>query len=140
MSTEREKILEMLQSGRISAQEAAQLLDCLEPAQPLPAPSLDKMPNLQGKKLRVIVKGDAEELKNINVNVSVPLALARVVDTILENCIPNVAADELKKQGIDLRTFRIGDILSTLESLDEDLVNVDIDSEKAKMKVRVYVE
>ena len=137
MNTQRDKILEMLQDGRVSAQEAAQLLDSLEQPPVLP---VERRPNMQGKKLRVIVNGDAEEMKNINVNVSVPLALARVVDTILETCIPNVAADELKKQGIDLRSFHIGDVLNTLESLDEDLVNVDIDSDKTKMKVRVYVE
>ena len=147
MSNEKLKILEMLESGKITAQEAEQLLDALgaepkkesggrqepEPLSPPRAPS-------SGKKLRVYVVGDTEKDKNMNVNVAVPMALARLVDNVIENCIPAEALEEMKKQGVDLKAIRFGEMISTLENLDEDIVNADIKAEDADFRVRVYVE
>ena len=148
MSNEKLKILEMLESGKITAQEAEQLLDALGPepqkeerqsspqAEPLSPPRPSKM----GKKLRVYVVGDTEKDKNMNVNVAVPMALARLVDNVIENCIPAEALEEMKKQGVDLKAIRFGELVSTLENLDEDIVNADIKAEDADFRVRVYVE
>lgn len=147
MNEEKKKILEMLENGRINVQEAEQLLDCLEPGgedtaqKPQRPANMSSAPSAsESKKLRIKVDGDTEESKKINVNVSVPLALARVADSIIENCIPNAANDELKKQGIDLKALRIGDMIGTLETLNEDIINADIDSDEAKLKVRIYVD
>lgn len=146
MKTERESILELLENGRITAQEAIQLLDCLPdgkkdagaPGEPTdPGRGGEKR---GGKKLRVQVKGDGDKAEKVNVNISVPMSLAYVVDNLIENCLPNAASDALKSQGIDPKAIRLGDMLSEMESLDEDMVNLDIDSDEGKMKVRVYVE
>jgi hypothetical protein len=67
------------------------------------------------------------------------MALGRMLDGILENCIPTVARDEMRKNGIDISGIKIGEILDTMESLDEDIVDVDVNNDDVKMKVRVYV-
>ncbi len=148
MSSEKLKILEMLESGKITAQEAEQLLDALGPeaksAGQAPKPGIEPLspprPESKGKKLRVYVVGETEKDKNMNVNVAVPMALARLVDNVIENCIPAEALEEMKKQGVDLKAIRFGELVSTLENLDEDIVNADIKAEDADFRVRVYVE
>ncbi len=149
MSNEKLKILEMLESGKITAQEAEQLLDALgsEPkeagqsAQATIEPLSPPRPaGAKGKKLRVYVIGDTEKDKNMNVNVAVPMALARLVDNVIQNCIPAEALSEMKKQGVDLEAIRFSELVSTLENLDEDIVNADIKGDGADFRVRVYVE
>ena len=146
MNSEKQKILEMLENGSISAQEAAQLLDCLgddKEQKPGERP-VEAVPGIKnknsGKKIRIMVKGADPENKKIDVNVSVPMALARMVDGIVENCLPDSANKELAKQGINLKALKLGELMDTMETLDEDIVDVDIDGEDTKMKVKVYVE
>lgn len=148
MNEERRKVLEMLESGAISAEEAARLMDCLgeETAASKETPHADgsaeaggASERMQGKKLRVCVKGTMENDKKINVDVSIPLILARFADDIIMNCVPQAANDELKKNGIDLRALNIGKIVDTFETLEDDIVDADIDDEETKLKVRVYV-
>ena len=146
MNTEKQKILDMLAQGQINADEAARLLECLEeaPAAGRAAQPVSGEPRpqgrLSGKKLRVEVKGDMEEGKKMDVNVSVPLALARYVDNLIASCLPDAANQELMKQGINLRQINIGQLAEALEDLDEDIVNADIKQDEMDLKVRVYVE
>jgi hypothetical protein len=144
MNTEKQKVLDMLAQGWINADEAARLLERLdEPGDlaSLPADG-ESRTNRQarGRKLRVQVKGFMEEGKKVDVDVGVPLALARYVDNLVASCLPEAANRELMKQGIDLRRLKIGQLADTLENLDEDIVNADINQEGTDMKVRVYVE
>ena len=145
MNTEKLKILEMLENGKITAQDAGQLLDALEPDRVErsgdSAGKYESSEHSKGKKkLRIYVVGDADEQKNMNIHVAVPLTLVRLVDNVVENCIPNEALGEMKKHGIDLKAIKLGDMIGTLENLEEDIVNVDVKSDNADFKVRVYVE
>ncbi len=153
MNSERLKVLEILSKGSISAEEAERLLTVLdEQEQAEKARSEEQRTaverreshpendRIKGKKLRVDVKGNTAEAQNINVDVSVPLVLARYADDIIANLVPNEVDETLQKSGVNLKTINIGKIVDTLESLDEDIVNVDIDQDDAKFKVRVYVE
>jgi len=135
MNAEKQKILEMLQDGKISAAEATQLLDALEDK---PHTSTVNVTS-GGKKLRVKVDGNIEDDQKIKVDVAVPMALGRMVDSILESCIPTAAREAMEEQGIDISGIKLGEILDTMESLDEDIVSADIDHEDTKMKVRIYV-
>ncbi len=78
----------------------------------------------------------------MNVNVSVPLVLARYADSILTNVVPASAAKGLEEQGIDLRGLNISGLVDVFEELEEDIVNVDVEEEEngTNMKVRIYVE
>lgn len=147
MTTEQKKVLDMLESGQITNEEAARLLDCLEqdfrkepaPAAPRPAP-VQAGKKMKGKKLRIQVDGHVEGDKKINANVSIPLVLARYADNIIANCVPREANKELMEQGIDLRSLNISQIVDTIEDIDEDILNADIDQEDTVLKVRIYVE
>ena len=145
MNGEKQKVLELLAQGQINAEEAARLLECLE----APEEGKDIRPlngegrknaQLSGKKLRVEVKGYGEDGKKMDVNVSVPLVLARYVDNLIASCLPEAAYQEMLKQGIDLRQLNIGQLADALENLDEDIVNADLKQNDMDLKVRVYVE
>ena len=78
MEREKQRVMEMLEQGRITPDEAARLLDCLESsAQKESVRVQEDAQRMKGKKLRVDVNGYTEKDKRINVNVSVPLVLAR---------------------------------------------------------------
>ena len=146
MNKEKQTVLDMLAQGRINTDEAARLLENLEETDGgnFRSADRDERHHLRnkgkGKKLRVQVKGYNEEGKKMNVNVGVPLALARYVDKLIASCLPEVANRELIKQGINLRDLNISQLADTLEDIDEDIVNADINQDKMDLKVRVYVE
>lgn len=143
MNDERMKVLELLEKGAISAEEATQLLDAIDTQESRKENMMqqrEENARLQGKKLRVQVNGDAKDIKNMNINVSIPLVLARHVDNIIANTVPKAANDELKEHGVDLGAINLSAIVDTLEDLDEDIVQADIDSDETKLQVRVYVE
>ncbi|MCL1816321.1 MAG: hypothetical protein FWG43_01790 [Clostridiales bacterium] len=153
MNDEKQKVLDMLGQGQINADEAARLLECLdipsaqeeqaagEGTQLISREGTRSANNrLTGKKLRVEVKGHVEKDKKMDINVSVPLVLARYVDDLLASCLPEAANRELMAQGINLRQLNISQLVDALESLDEDIVNADINQDDMKLKVRVYVE
>ncbi|MFQ7280865.1 MAG: hypothetical protein ACLRP7_01105, partial [Christensenellales bacterium] len=74
------------------------------------------------------------------VNECFPLVLDRYADIIFSNCVPKDVRGELKDKGIDLTALNIGAIVDMFETLEEDIVNVDLDQDGSVMKVRVYVD
>ena len=117
MKEERKKVLDMLEQGKVSPEEAAKLLDCLEENEEKQSMRVQTdAARMKGKKLRVEVNGFVEGSKKINVN------------------------EELKGKGIDLCALNIGQIVDMFESLEEDIVNVDMDQDGNDLKVRVYVD
>lgn len=141
MNNERQQVLELLEQGKITADEATRLLSCLgEDEEKEQARVQEDAVRMKGKKLRVEVNGFVEKDKKINVNVSVPLVLARYADNILNNCVPKDVSGELREKGIDLSALNIGQIVDMFETLEEDIVNVDLDQDDNDLKVRVYVD
>ena len=144
MNAEKQQVLDMLSQGKINAEEAARLLEYLEEPSDKESIPANEAPRskarLRGKKLRVLVKGNTQEDKKMDVNVSVPLVLAGYVDDLILACLPEAANRELMAQGINLRQLNLGRLVETLESLDEDIVNADINQDDIDLKVRVYVE
>lgn len=145
MNNEKEKILDMVEKGTISAEDAARLLECVGETEEKQKEREEERAHvsaqrMKGKRLRVLVNGVSEEGQKINVNVGVPLVLARYADNILATCVPAEVTEELGRQGIDLKGIRIGEIVDVFEEIEEDIVNVDIGEEGNGIKVRVYVE
>lgn len=143
MGKDKERILELLEKGEITAEEAARLLDCIQEETEREKPQPRAQSNAgqtKGKKLRIEVKGDTQDVKKVNVNVSVPLVLARYADQIIANCVPKSVGDELRTQGIDLSMLKLGELVDTIETIEEDIVNADILQDDIDMKVRIYVE
>jgi hypothetical protein len=100
---DRERILRMLAEGKISAEEAANLLDAIAP-QPLrprqgiaPEPSrLMTPPPLAADKRFLLI--EVSEDGETKVNLRIPLALARAAGKF----IPRSAQDHLKEYSINL--------------------------------------
>ncbi|MDR0326327.1 MAG: hypothetical protein LBI19_09565 [Oscillospiraceae bacterium] len=150
--SEKEKILELLENGKITAEEAAGLFGALGlntvTSNNNNNARRPENPALKGKKLRVKVEGamsaddedDDVDIERINVNVALPLSLAKIADGILSNVIPKEVSKELEAEGINLKGLNLGEIVDALTDTDEDIVNVDMMMNGKPMLVRVYVE
>jgi hypothetical protein len=135
------KILELLEQGKITRQEAMELINSLdtrrdsEGAAPTAAAASTK------RFLRVRVDGDKTK-----VNVNVPLNLLKVATQIADasmKWIPQEAHEQMKKQGIDLSKIDFDEIINLVDQglSDGRLVDVETEDEKeGKTRVEVYVE
>ena len=148
MSEDRSRILNMLAEGKITAQEAEQLLDALEAraASAAPAGAPAAGPAIKGDPSALIaalpkflyVKVLSE--KGDNVDVKVPLALVRS-GLKLTSLIPPQAMDQINSSmtehgmSIDFSNLKPEDIDDLVEALRAMEVNVDSANGD---KVRVY--
>ena len=134
MSAERKKVLEMLASGKITADEAERLLNALEDK---------KNANFQSKTTEsrplpeyLFVKVDSSD--GDNVNIRVPLKLIRA-GINLKSLLPREAQDKIKEnlsdKGINFDDINSENFEEIVEALREFEVNVD---EKRGDKVRIY--
>jgi hypothetical protein len=140
MNEHRKDVLDMLATGKITAEEAEQLIAALAPDPPPQASSADGRPKVRVKYLRVVV--DAVEAgEPTRVNVRVPLQLLRA-GVQLAALIPpqalGAANAELNKSGLafDLTQLKPEQLEALVEHLDD--VTVEIDSPDAK--VRIFCE
>jgi len=144
MDNERLKILEMISEGKITPQEALELLKALEGSQNLRVESTEEEDEKKAKRkprwLYIKVE-DAEEGKNVNIKI--PFALARSIAKFVPSqgkhgrCHPPGTHGKCHMEGgginIDLES-----ILETLSSEEsEDLVEI---VEEGKKIVRIYTE
>jgi len=157
MNENRRQILEMLAAGKITANEAEQLIAALEPNTAAPAgefngrtagsngwPNSDKDAPVKSrlKYLRVLVES-TEKGGPTTVNVRVPMQLLRA-GVRLASLIPQQAHDELdatlSKHGVPLTLSQIKP--ENLEELIDHLedLSVDVDAKDEKAKVRVFCE
>lgn len=138
MSENRRQILDMLASGKITADEAERLLSAVERE---PAPQAEVRRNDKVRYLRVVVDAQDENEGPTKVNVRVPVQLLRA-GVKLTSIIPPRARDEvnaaLSKEGINVDIGKLTP--ESLEEIVEQLrdLQVDVDSERAK--VRVFCE
>jgi Asp-tRNA(Asn)/Glu-tRNA(Gln) amidotransferase B subunit len=140
MNEQRKDILDMLAEGKITAEEAEQLIAALERDQPPPASSLDARPKGKAKYLRVVVDA-VENGEPARVNVRVPLQLLRAGVRLAALIPPQAlgqANAELSKSGVpfDLTQLKPEQLEALVEHLDE--VTVEVDQTDAK--VRVFCE
>jgi polyhydroxyalkanoate synthesis regulator phasin len=140
MNEQRKDILDMLAEGKITAEEAEQLIAALERDQPPAASSLEARPKGKVKYLRVVVDA-LENGESTRVNVRVPLQLLRA-GVRLAALIPPQALGkanvELSKAGVpfDLTELKPEQLEALVEHLDE--MTVEVDAPDAK--VRVFCE
>lgn len=162
MGDDRTRILELLAAGKITAEEAARLLDALEATGtrsagaegPTAAGTRDggktgwskffagakttERTGSTGTPRFMYVK--VESTKGDNVNVKIPLALVRA-GLKLTSLIPPQAADQINKamaekgMSFDLNDFKPEDLEELLEALRE--MEVDVDAANGD-KVHVY--
>jgi hypothetical protein len=126
MNEEKRIILEMVKEGKISVEEAEQLLEKANPGESPSVSSRIKKPNSK-KFLRVRV---TEEDK-VKANVNIPIALAEVG----LNLIPKA------KLKVDGKQINMDQILKLIEEGTEgELVNIDAEDEGKNYKVNIYID
>lgn len=140
MNEQRKDILDMLAEGKITADEAEQLIAALERDQPPAASSLDTRPKGKAKYLRVVVD-NVENGEPGRVNVRVPLQLLRAGVRLAALIPPQAlgqANAELNKSGVpfDLTQLKPEQLEALVDHLDEMTVEVD----QPDAKVRVFCE
>ncbi len=126
MNEEKRKILEMVKEGKITLEEAEQLLEKVNQNESSENVSRIKKPNSK-KFLRVRV---TEEDK-VKANVNIPIALAEVG----LNLIPK---DKLK---VDGKQINMDQILKLIEEGTEgELVNIDAEDDGKNYKVNIFID
>jgi hypothetical protein len=143
MSEERRKILQMLSSGQVSADEADRLLDALDGPSAPATPAVATLP-ARPRYLRIEVHSEDDD-GPVRVNARVPIQLLRA-GVKLASVIPPVAQEHvneaLRERGVpfDLSRLRPEDLDELVEQLQDLTLDVDQDGDKEKVKVRVFCE
>ena len=139
MNEQRRDILQMLTEGKITAEEADQLIGALDRDQPASPPS-DARTKGRPKYLRVVVDA-TEDDGPVRVNVRVPLQLLRA-GVRLASLIPPQALGHanvgMQNAGVpfDLSQLKPEQLEELVEHLDDMTVEVD----QRDAKVRVFCE
>ena len=143
MSENRKQILEMLASGRITADEAERLLSALENG-----PIIDVTPARtfgSSKYLRILIEREPDRGhdEQTRVNIRVPLQLLRA-GVKLKSLLPDDARDQmneaLREKGVDfdVNQFKVENLDEMLANLND--LSIDIDKKNRKAKVRIFCE
>jgi hypothetical protein len=143
MNEQRRQILQMLADGKITADEAEQLINALEREQPESALGTAARQKSRPRYLRVVVSsadnfgGDGPSRVNVRVPLQLLRAGVRLASLIPPQALVQVNA-ELSKSGvpIDLTQLKPQHIEELIEHLDDITVHVD----QPDAKVQVFCE
>ena len=135
---ERRKILDLLESGRINADQASELLRALggaprESAPPPSPPAPARTGTARMLRISIDASGDEGDKKNAKIRVNVPLGLAKFATRFL----PAEAKGELQAQGVDLE-----ELIAALSSETPEgrLVDIDVDDDGDGKRAKIVVE
>ena len=139
---EKQKILKMVEDGKITAQDAIELLDALGQDDKAVSPNPPKAAKAPGKKTMFRIRidaGDGEGKAKVNVNI--PISVAKKL-TSLTKVIPDSAKTEMEKEGFNIDELNLKELLEAIESgeMDEEIVDIDASSEEGGAKVKIYVD
>ncbi len=144
---EKERILKMIEEGKITSLEGLELLNALEEPKETSQESStteNKYPKRKFTVLKIRVLVDEED---INVNVNIPLSIFEVFGNItdeLDKLIPQEAKDIMKENGIDLSGMDFAKIIESIEkgvTKNPNIVDINI-SEKScgSVRIKIYVD
>ena len=126
MSEEKRLILEMVKEGKISIEEAEQLLEKANPGE-----SFNDKPKVKKPNSKRFLRVRVTEEDKVKANVNIPIALAEVG----LNLIPK---DKLK---VDGKQINMDQILKLIEEGTEgELVNIDAEDEGKNYKVNIFID
>ncbi|MCK9152359.1 SHOCT-like domain-containing protein [Methanobacterium alcaliphilum] len=123
VSEERMQILEMVEEGKITAEEGMELLSALEKSDD------EIIPKSGAKWLKVRVRTMDDKPK---VNINIPISLVDVGLKLAKTYDP-----KLKESGLD--QINIEEIIDAVKNGAEGKI-VDVEDEENKTKIKVYVE
>ena len=121
--SERMKILEMVEEGKINTKDAMELLDALERNQEL------IKPKTEAKWLKILVRTMDD---NPKVNVNIPLSLVDVGLKLAKKFEP-----KMEESGLD--QIDLDEIIEAVKNGAEGQI-VDVEDEENQTKVKIYVE
>jgi hypothetical protein len=143
-SDEKLKILQMLQDGKITSEDAFKLLEVLgEEGPAAKAGPMTVTASSNGKKKFLRIRVDAgDEGGHAKVNVNVPLQLAKKATSGIMKFIPNNVKDDLRREGIDLEELDIPGLIELFENgeFDDNLVDIEAGEDGGGATVKVYVD
>jgi DUF4097 and DUF4098 domain-containing protein YvlB len=119
MNEERMQVLKMIEEGKITADEAARLLDALEPSE-------ESERSGEAKKMRIRVTD--RETQQHKVNLSIPLGLAKIAMKF----IPPKTKRKLADEGVDVD--------SVMNQVLTENIGKIVDIETEDELVQIYVE
>lgn len=126
MSEEKKIILEMLREGKISVEEAEQLLEKSNPGD-----SIDDKPKIKKPNSKRFLRVRVTEEDKVKANVNIPIALAEVG----LNLIPKA------KLMVDGKQINMDQILKLIEEGTEgELVNIDAEDDGKNYKVNIFID
>jgi len=126
---EKLQILNMLEEGKISAKEASELLEAIEPTQ-FKKDTISISDEYKKKYLKIRVYDDENSKSSVSVNL--PISLVKAGLNIAMKFNP-----ELSHTGLSENDFE--DILSAIDSeIEGEIVNITTDN--GKQNVKVYIE
>ncbi len=147
--SEQERILEMVENGKLTAAEAMELLDALNASTESDGKvgtylvaGVSKT-NYKYLKIRVM-----SENNTVNVNVNIPIRLLKVIGGIavkMTSMIPKDARAEMESKGIDIKSIDFEEIIDELinGTLDDPSI-VDVEAwdqeHNTTIKVKIYAE
>ena len=141
MNEQRRQILEMLSSGKITADEAERLLGALEKEPASANGTTETRAKPRPKYLRVLVQAEDEDDGPVKVNVRVPLQLLRA-GVRLTSLIPAQAREHvneaMREQGMEIDLSQLKP--ENLEEMIDQLNDLTVDVDHAHAKVRVFCE
>jgi DUF4097 and DUF4098 domain-containing protein YvlB len=140
MSNEREKkqIMDMLQEGKLTAEQAEKLLKALDGGSESRSESKNETRSVTvndgkpGSRLKGKFKVEVESADGDNVMVTLPLMLAKLALSMM----PAEKMSEIKASGVDLAQI-VNNIEDFIDMIDEDIVNVESANGD---RVRVYIQ
>lgn len=142
MKEERQQILDMLATGKITAVEASDLLDALDDEKQEPIPEL-KDKRGRKKNLRVDINAKEGEGGGANVKVNLPLSLIKVLTPIIKSgVLSDKTRNELNENGINIDQIAsiVDSITDELADTQEEIVTVNANDNEDGATVRIYVD
>ncbi|HVU22015.1 MAG TPA: hypothetical protein VHE09_14890 [Rhizomicrobium sp.] len=144
MNEDRKQILDMLASGRITAEEAERLIAALErnPSSGTAAPTRTFG---SSKYLRIQVEREPDpgDDAQTRVNIRVPIQLLRA-GVKLKSLLPEDARDQMndamREKGVkfDINQFKPENLDEMLANLND--LSIDVDKKSRKAKIRIFCE
>ncbi len=139
---EKQKILKMVEDGKITAAEALELIEALGSTEKTQEPA--SKPGKKGKKTMFRVRieaGESDGGGKAKVNVNIPISVAMKL-TSLTKMIPASAKSEMEKGGFNIDELNLKEILEAIGNgdMDEEIVNIDATGEEGGAKVKIYVD
>lgn len=136
MNSEKMKILEMIQDGKISADQGLELLEALDVSE---SNITIEKPN---RFLKIKVTNNGQKKVNVNIPMGIVKAAGKFA-TMGMKMIPENARKEMQKNGVDLSEINFEELIDLVDKGVSDGKLVDIDTQDPKdgaTKVEIYVD